>query len=105
MTSTSASDSVGIYGHCAKDGTGVALLIANLGGSAASLALPSHSSRTEYSLTADSLESKKTLLNGKELKMSSGKLPALDGHHLPASESTTVAAYSVLFTVISGTQA
>merc|ERR1712137_407553 len=97
------SDSVGIYGHCGKDGSGVALLIVNMGSSSASLTLPTHSSRTEYALTADGLNSKKTRLNGKELKMSSGNLPALDGRHLP-SGSTTVPGFGVLFTVLAGTK-
>merc|ERR1711874_603396 len=80
-----------VYSHCARQGTGdVVILVANLGGNLATVRLPAHSDRRDWSLTADNLLSKSTLLNGVKLEASSdGVLPSINGQAMGGSNATS----------------
>jgi len=72
-----------IYAQCQRDHTGgVTLLVLNFDSTASQTLLLSAGER--YTLSATSLESKTTLLNGKELATTPNALPALSGQKTSA---------------------
>ncbi|GKD57678.1 heparanase-like protein 3, partial [Tanacetum coccineum] len=101
------------YSHCAKDSKGIAILLINLDNSTSidvkltvNSTRPTKTSgsriqiREEYHLTAKdgNLNSKLTVLNGKDLRVnSSSDIPPLEPLYVNSSEQITVAPYSIVF--------